>query len=78
MSRGAELLRLGSKNAEIRRYSSEDGAKNVPQKSVGAIASDFEIEKSLCKERYQKEIEDGLKALNEQKVCLKLMELQVC
>lgn len=77
MSRGAELLRLGSKNAEIKRNTSEDASKNVTLKSGGASTGDFEIEKESLKLKYQNEVDEALKTKDEQKICLKLMELQV-
>jgi hypothetical protein len=77
MSRGAELLRLGSKNAEIKRFSSEDASKSVTQKSGPATGVDFEIEKESNKIKFQNEMDEKLKSKNEVEVCMKLMELQV-
>ena len=78
LSRGAELMRLGSKNAELRRHSSED-TSGFAGKS-GSVASskpisDFltDIENLKC--QLEKDIKD-LKDREESSLVRKLMELQ--
>jgi hypothetical protein len=78
LSRGAELLRLGSKNAEMRRHSSEDAsglaAKSAPVSGSKPV-SEFLSEKEACKGQLESEVmsvDNG----DEATLVRKLMELQ--
>ena len=86
LSRGAELMRLGSKNAELRRHSSEETANfggkiGNSSNSNSAIQnkanSDMLAEKEAIREKYEKEIFECRKPGEDDKQLFnKLMELQ--
>jgi hypothetical protein len=77
LSRGAELMRLGSKNAELRRHSSEEsGNLTGAGSSVQAKPiSDFLAEKEALRAQYENEVK-GLETGKEEILFTKLMELQ--
>ena len=77
LSRGAELMRLGSKNAELRRHSSEEsGNLTGAGSSVQAKPiSDFLAEKEALRAQYENEVK-GLETVKEEILFTKLMELQ--
>ena len=76
--RGAELMRLGSKNAEMRRHSSED-ASGLPGKSVPVTGSkpvsELLSEKEVLRSQLEAEVKDLLNS-DQETLLLKLMELQ--
>ena len=83
LSRGAELMRLGSKNAELRRHSSEEAGNPLNAKGHGIAnkdESDFLAEKDVFKTQFEKELatESTSSCDNDDDAAIlaKLMELQ--
>ena len=77
--RGAELMRLGSKNAEMRRHSSEDASglagKSNPVAGSQPV-SELLSEKETLKSQLESEVKDLIDS-DEDTLLRKLMELQV-
>ncbi len=82
LSRGAELMRLGSKNAELRRHSSEEAGNALNVKGHGIVNkddSDFLAEKDVFKTQFEKELATKSTSSNDdddKAIVSKLMGLQ--
>jgi hypothetical protein len=75
-------MRLGSKNAELRRHSSEEAGNALNSKGHGIVnkdESDFLAEKDVFKTQFEKELAAGSASScddDDKAIVSKLMELQ--